>query len=66
MHWFLSEDFYCIATGLNVLELLLSITMINYTPLPAVRDCSVAVNVHSSRAGDPGSSPGMGDLLSSV
>ena len=54
-----------IATGLKVLESLLSITIF-ITTLPQASGCGIVVNAYSSHAGISGSGPGMGDLLSYI
>ena len=54
-----------IATGLNVLESLLSITMINYSS-PKACGCGIMVNICSIGGGISGSSPDAGDISSYV
>ena len=53
-----------IATGLNVLESLLSNTIINYAFGSSMWLWHIVVSVCFIRGGDSGLSPGMGDLSS--
>ena len=54
-----------IATGVNVIESLLSITMVN-TLLPQACGCGIVVNVRSIRGGVSGSNPGTGDVAAYI